>query len=543
MKSRLPKLTLAALLIALIGWPILATILSARSDRSTTASGGLMTPMSSSFGTADLARPARLAAETLRLVLATALFAFPVGLPLAFLLFRTDAWGRRFSLGLLVVSALVPLPLHATAWLSAFGNAGRARAFGVAPWIVGWPGAAFLHAAAALPWVVLVVGAGLLTVEPELEESALLDMPPWRVALRVSLRRALGAIAAAAFAIGILTAGDMTITDILQVRTYAEEAYFQYSLGNGAAAAAAVALPPLLALGALILLGTRALLDADPARLASAVTRSKIWSLGPYRFLIGFAILLAILAFIAIPLSSLVWHAGRVGRSARIGPPAWSLPGLIGTISRSWDDASGPLLLSAGLAVATATSAIALAWPLAWLSRYPGPWRWVALLTVAITLAAPGPVAGMSLVLAYGAIPWVYDSPLILILAQLLRTLPYALLILWPAVHTIPEELLEAAEIEGLTPSTLIRRVALPMTSNPLIAAWLIAFALALGELPATNIVTPPGLMPLTGVIWSMLHTGVESRLAGIVLIMLAVVSIAALLAAIVLRRILPSRE
>ena len=41
----------------------------------------------------------------------------------------------------------------------------------------------------------------------------------------VTLRRALGAIAAAALAVAVLTAGDMTVTDLLVIRTYAEESY------------------------------------------------------------------------------------------------------------------------------------------------------------------------------------------------------------------------------------------------------------------------------------------------------------------------------
>ena len=49
---------------------------------------------------------------------------------------------------------------------------------------------------------------------------------------RVTLRRAVGAIAAAALAVAVLTAGDMTVTDLLQVRTYAEEAYVQFILGR-----------------------------------------------------------------------------------------------------------------------------------------------------------------------------------------------------------------------------------------------------------------------------------------------------------------------
>ena len=60
---------------------------------------------------------------------------------------------------------------------------------------------AVVHALAALPWVILIVGVGLCAVEPELEESALLDYGPGRVLLHVTLRRALGAIAAAALAV------------------------------------------------------------------------------------------------------------------------------------------------------------------------------------------------------------------------------------------------------------------------------------------------------------------------------------------------------
>src|SRR4029077_3752159 len=96
-------------------------------------------------------------------------------------------------------------------------------------------------------------------VEPELEESALLDFGPLWVMVRVTVRRAIGAIAAAALAVAVLTAGDMTVTDLLQVRTYAEEAYLQYVLWGNPADAAVVSLLPLLVFGLLILMVGRAL--------------------------------------------------------------------------------------------------------------------------------------------------------------------------------------------------------------------------------------------------------------------------------------------
>ena len=78
--------------------------------------------------------------------------------------------------------------------------------------------------------------------------------------------------------------------------------------------------------------------------------------------------------------------------------------------------------------------------------------------------------------------------------------------------------------------------VVLPLSRRPLLAAWAIAFALGLGELPATNLVAPPGTEPMSVLIWGLLHTGVESHLAGVALIMLLVVAAAGLFAAVAVR-------
>jgi iron(III) transport system permease protein len=163
-----------------------------------------------------------------------------------------------------------------------------------------------------------------------------------------------------------------------------------------------------------------------------------------------------------------------------------------------------------------------------------------------VCLAAPGPVAGMALVLAYNAAPpglgasllaallfhlrtFVYDTPAILVLAYVLRTLPYALLVLWPALRALPPAYLEAAALDGHGPWGQIRRVAIPLTLPVAAAAWGVSFVLALGELPTANLVYPPGTTPLSVVVWSLLHTGVESHLAGVGLILMATIASAGL--------------
>ena len=538
---RLARVVLGFALFLILGWPVLATIrasLTANSPLNGPRPPLLSSPSSNGL-TADIPRPFRLALETIRVVVATQIGSLLIGIPLALVLFRTNVLGRRLALGLLILSAFIPLPIHATAWLGAFGNAGRARLFGMRPWLIGWPGVALIHTVAAVPWVVMVVGIGLRSVEQELEEIALLDLPAWKVALRVTLRRSLGAIAAAALAVAVLTAGEMTVTDLLQVRTYAEEAYNQSQLGNGPAAMNSVALPPLIVLGALLVFGTRALTRLDPAKVASAASRARTWDLDRWRIPLGLLTTLAVLALTALPVWSMVWHAGRVGGLASAGQaPGWSLLGLLGTLLRAWDDASEALKTSLSLAAIGASLSVPLAWSLAWIGREPGIGRWVAILSVSLALATPGPVAGMALVFAYSAFTPIYDSAAMIVLAVVLRTFSYAFLILWPAIRAIPPEQFEAAAVDGLSPLRTIQRVAIPMTRTAILAAWGVAFVLALGELPATYLVAPPGLTPLSIVIWGMLHTGVESRLAGIVLIMMGVVAVAGGFAAYALGRL-----
>jgi iron(III) transport system permease protein len=556
--SRLAGLVVLGAVTILLGWPLAATVIEAsqaprRLERVLAslgfhdwasmirqtwnlepepASGNVLDPIGTAQvlgDTAGLARPVRLAVETLILVLMTLGLVLPSGVMLALLLFRTDIWGRQVLITTLGVAAFVPLPLHATAWLGALGNAGRMQAIGVRPILVGRTGAAVIHALAALPWVVLLAGVGFRTIEPELEESAVLEMPEWQVWLRVTLRRGIGAIAAAAMAVAVLTSGDMTVTDLLQVRTYAEEAYVQFTLGQGPGAAAAVSLPPLLVLGVSILLFARALVRADPARLATAFSRARVWRLGRGRVAAGAGLILLIGNVIALPIYSLLWRAGRVGGRAGLGQsPKWSLSGLTGTLRYAASECWEPIQTSLILAAVAATMTAMLAWALAWRGRRNVVWQILLLVIVALTLATPGPVAGMALGLAYRWFPAIYDSPAMVVMAQSVRTLPYALLILWPVLRTLPRELLESAALDGLGPGDVVWRLAMPLSSRGLLAAWFVAFVLGFGELPATNLVQPPGTTTITFLIWTLLHTGVESHLAGVALIMLAVIAVSA---------------
>ncbi len=539
---------LAIALAAIVGWPAVATVREAwrdftNSENTLPATGSALDPTTGAQllgDSSELPRSAALALESAKLVLETEAIALPAGLILAFLLFRTNTFGGKLLLAFTILAAFVPLPLHATAWLGSFGNLGRQQLFGWEPILRGRSGAAFVHAMATLPWVVLIAGIGLCAVEPELEESALLDCGPVRVLRKVTFRRALGAIAAAALAVAVLTAGDMTVTDLLAIRTYAEESYLQYAQGRGPGAAALVALPPLCVLGVLISLVGKSLSRLDPSRMASAFARARVWPLGPWRIPVGLLLLVLVGNALALPVYGLIWRAGRVGGKATIGhPPVWSLPGLLGTLRYSAGEIWQPLLWSLLRTAAAATAATILSLALGWAARRSRIWSMITLAVLCLTLAAPGPVAGMALVLAYRDVDWIYNSPLMIVMAETLRSLPYSILLLWPFLRSMPQDYFDAAAIDGLDRPRQFLRIVIPLSLRAAIAAWAIAFAIALGELPATNIATPPlksGQAPISVVIWGLLHTGVESRLAGVALILLLVVAGAGLFAMTALR-------
>ena len=65
----------------------------------------------------------------------------------------------------------------------------------------------------------------------------------------------------------------------------------------------------------------RGLDRADPARLASAFARARRWTLGRWRVPVGACLVLVVGNLMALPLYSLLWRAGRVGGRARLGQP------------------------------------------------------------------------------------------------------------------------------------------------------------------------------------------------------------------------------
>lgn len=191
-----------------------------------------------------------------------------------------------------------------------------------------------------------------------------------------------------------------------------------------------------------------------------------------------------------------------------------------------------------------ATAATVVAIPLAWAARR-SRWRAAVVLPVAITcLALPGPLLGLAAIglLNNPRVPgliWLYDHSILAPwLVLTIRALGPAVLVLWHAIRSVPQAMLDSAAADGCGSVGQFAYVVLPQRRSAVCVAWLIGLALALGDLTASSLVAPPGVETLAVHIFNLVHYGVEDQVAGLCLALLIVFGLVASAVAWLVRKL-----
>jgi len=485
-----------------------------------------------------------LLSNTFWLTVASCALAVPPGVLLAVLLVRTDVPLRRAAAVLLVLALFIPLYLHAAAWQAGFGVQGAATyTLRLPAWVDGFAGAAWVLGVANIPWVAAIVGAALLLVDPAWEEQALLDASGARTFFRVTLRYVLPAAGLAALWVSVVSAGDMMVSSLFAVRTYAEELYTRTAIGPQPG-------EPALGTGAGVLLSVGLLLGgfcvctvlAAPGRRLSPC-RVPTFSLGRWRWAAALAVLVLVGLVVVVPLAGLIHKAGLVvvevgGQRVRGFSLARCVEKVVEAPWRARRELGWSLAIGSLAALGATVAAVTLVSLGLRQNRRARIAAWLAVWTLAAAcLAVPAPVLGMGLIrlLNRPELPWLtelYDHSILAPwLALLVRGLPLATFILWHAFHTVPRSLLDAAAVDGAGPVRRLLLVIVPMRLPALALAWLAAFVVGLGELGASILVVPPGVTTLSIRIFDWLHSGAEDDVAGIALALVAMLAVGAVIA------------
>jgi ABC-type glycerol-3-phosphate transport system permease component len=194
-------------------------------------------------------------------------------------------------------------------------------------------------------------------------------------------------------------------------------------------------------------------------------------------------------------------------------------------------DLGGGLALSAGVALASAAIALAIAGPAAWLAaRRPALDR---PLDTALVLARVFPTVALAIPLAALFVrAGLYNHPAAagLVLAHVLLGLPFAFLVLRAGFAGVPRDLEDAARLDGASPAWVFARITLPLARPSLAAAALLVFLLSWDEFAFSLLiqVTERPLPPLLYYLAAFGHPGLASAVA--VLLLAPAVAIAALI-------------
>jgi iron(III) transport system permease protein len=512
----------------------------------------------------DHARFAELAGNTLLLVGGTLALALPVGVAAAVLLYRSDLPLRGALQRLTLLTLFVPLPLFASAWQAMLGSGGllpvaawttpepddpdlEPTGFAWKPWARGLGPAVIVHAAAGLPWVIWLVGHGLCWVERELEEDALLAAGPWRVFWRVTLPRCRASIFAAGLWVALQAATEITVPDMMQVRTFAEEVYVQFvrpesSAPDLVARALAISLPAFVGTAALVLWATASWERRLPP-LAAVSAPLCLFRLGASRWAVLAGVLAPTVVLLGVPLASLVWKAGLAG-----SPPAWSMATTIHYLSAGFRSQGRMILESLALAAAAGTVAAGLALVSCWLATESRRLHTLLLVLMASAWALPAPLLGIGLKDAINVLVdgeqgtisaigvsgpgplqvglYLGPSPLPVLWADVLRFFPFALAVLWPVVRLLPRDLRDTCRLDGASPGQELTRLVWPLTAPVVIRAALAVAVLALGELGASKLAETPGSPTLAHEIFNQMHYGVTNTVAALCLVLLLFVAV-----------------
>jgi iron(III) transport system permease protein len=397
-----------------------------------------------------------------------------LGVSAAWVVERTRVPGRRVWPLLLVAPLAVPLFVTSYAWAT------------LSPSLTGFWGAAGIVTFSYSPIVFLLVAASLRVMDPALEETARsLGLNAWRTFWRVVMPQLRPALLGGMLLVLLDTLVEFDAFVALKFQTLSVNIYAQYRLSFSAAGAATLSLFSTL-LCLVVLFGeVRLRGGANYTRISNGARR------GIVRYELGRATPLALAGLgllvalgLGIPVGLLVhWFAGGGSTAgAPLGPGSlWSTT-----------------VTSVLLGVASALVALLLALPIAIIAvRRSG--RLVTTLerSVYLSFALPDLVAAIAL--AYGAsrVGFLYGSVVLLVLAEAMLFVPFAVVALRSTIGLIEPSLEESARSLGLGPLRTLWRVTVPLARPGLAAAGVLVFAFVLGDLSTVQVLAPPGLTTL----------------------------------------------
>lgn len=458
--------------------------------------------------------------NTLALTATVTLGTVLLGVSLAWLVERTDLPGRSVWRWLLAVPLAMPPFIGAVVHVALLRpRGGLLPIFFRENW--GWEpplpspfglwGATFLLTLFMYPYVFLLSAAAFRALHASLEEAARsLGRNGWQTLWAVTLPVLRPGLTAGALLVALDILAEYGAVSLLRYETFSA-AIFRELSGRYDRSAAAILSGVLVALAVAVLLAEiRAQGRVRYDQGGSSWRPAPVLVLGGWRWLaLGVVLVVAALS-VFVPISVLLLWTVQGLQETSVYRVAWE---------QLWP-ALGNSLWSGGLA---ALSAVVLSLPVAYLAvRYRrGTSRFLSRLCQ-VGYALPGVVVALSLIaLVAQNFPFVYGTPLVVVLAYVVRHMPQAVRATEAALAQTPPSLEEAARSLGRSPLMAVLTVTLPVIFPGLLAGAALVFLTSLKELPATLLLRPAGFDTLAVRVWMAAGDGIYTQAAPAALLLI----------------------
>jgi iron(III) transport system permease protein len=473
-------------------------------------------------------------------------FATAIGTVLAYLIVRTDVPGKPLMYAASIVPLIIPGILHTITWTflldpsNGILNLDVIEKLGLPAFnLYSIPGMIFVEGLHLSSLVFLLMVASFRSMDPSLEESALMSGAPLRrVFLRVTLPLARPALYAALLIMIVRGLESFEVPAIIGLRNHVfvftsliYEALHNMNPDYAGAAALAISLLVLTSIG--VWWHSRL---ARRARSFQTVTgkgfRARPMTLGAWRWPATGLILLYFVLAIVLPLLTLLYTSTQ----AFYAPPTHTTLShmSLSNYPAAFHDplvqhaAKNSLILGLGAATVVMLICAIAAWLVV---RTTLPGRWIVDNLAFLPLVIPGLVLGVALLTVYLRLTWlpVAGTLWILFIAYLTRYMPYGMRYAATSMFQIGRELEESAMMSGAGWLQSFRRVVLPLLVPGLVAGWIYIFVVSFRELGSSLLLYSPGREVLSIAIWEQWSNGQLPELAalGVMLIGFLVVMVA----------------
>ena len=432
-------------------------------------------------------------------------FGVMIAFPLAWLVGRTDMYGRRFFRTLFVMTYMVPPYVGAMAWLRLLNprvgtlNVLIANIFGLSEnpfniYTIG--GLVWVLTTFYYPYAFITISRAMEKMDPSLEEASKISgASPLKTVMTVTFPIMLPSIVAAGLLVFVSAASCYGIPSIIgapgQIDTVTTRIidYVYVGSSEGLTDATALAVSLMVIANLVLYVSNFVCGKKQYITVSGKSTRPNIVELGKWRLPVtilvaAFALIVVIIPFATVAMTSFTKNLGKPLSSANFTTRYWNI---LFTRKAILDTVKNSLISASAAATAGTVISCVMAWLL---TRTKARGRQIPDFLITLGSGTPSVVIALALITTMSGRFGIniYNTLAIMIVAYIVKYLLMGMRTIVSAMSQIHPSLEEASLISGAEWHRSFRDITLPLIAPSVVAGWFLIFMPSFYELTMSTL-------------------------------------------------------